>query len=87
MRKHNGAWNCTICEMQSKGKINVRRHIESKHTQGVALPCNMCGLICKTRHSLQEHKSKCNKLQARESGKSTKTSIIHFSVNNLDSIK
>ena len=49
---------CKVCGKEGEG-IAIRDHIESKHLEGVSLPCNTCGNTFKTRRQLRVHKYNC----------------------------
>ena len=49
---------CKVCGKEGEG-IAIRDHIESKHLEGVSLPCNTCGNTFKTRRQLRMHKYNC----------------------------
>ena len=46
---------CKVCGKEGQG-VNIRNHIESNHLQGIALSCNLCGEIFKTKRTLAQHK-------------------------------
>ena len=46
---------CKICGKEGQS-IDVQRHIEAKHLEGAALPCNICGKTSRSRNALGEHK-------------------------------
>ena len=54
---------CTVCGKVTKGKSmgsarqNMRTHIET-HIEGLSYPCNQCGKVNRTSHSLQVHVSR-----------------------------
>ena len=52
-------WSCNICYSQFFKKIDVRRHLESKHVKLPKLLCPNCSKPHKTRHSLGIHMKKC----------------------------
>ena len=49
---------CKVCGKEGEG-IAIRDHIESKHLEGISLPCNTCGNTFKTRRKLRMHKYNC----------------------------
>jgi hypothetical protein len=57
-----GNWECKVC-----GKIEIRyknhliNHIEGKHIEGVAHPCNQCGKTLRSRKSLTMHVHRSHK--------------------------
>ena len=46
---------CKICGKEGQS-TDVQRHIEAKHLEGAALPCNICGKTSRSRNALGEHK-------------------------------
>ena len=46
---------CKMCGKEGAG-IAIRDHIEANHLEGVALPCNICGKIYRSRMLLRKHK-------------------------------
>ena len=42
MEKLNNQWVCTCCGMANRNKVNVRNHVEAKHTDGGSYPCTNC---------------------------------------------
>ena len=51
-------WNCKMCGQQAVQKITLKRHIESKHTEGGSHPCKVCGKIFRSSNSINTHMSK-----------------------------
>ena len=51
-------WCCDLCDRSFVGKIDVTRHIETKHVLLPLLPCDLCGRLIKTRHNLRIHMKK-----------------------------
>ena len=49
------AKTCKVCGKEGAG-IAIRDHIEANHLEGVALPCNICGKIYRSRMLLRKHK-------------------------------
>ena len=54
---------CKVCGKEGKGS-HIKDHIEANHTDGIALPCNICEKTFRSRHSLRDHHSrhKCTRL-------------------------
>ena len=49
---------CHVC--QKEGYVqDIKRHIESKHIEGIFIPCKLCEKTFRSRNSLRSHK--CNK--------------------------
>jgi len=58
MEKIDGGWQCRMCgkvNIKPNSKQNMKTHVESIHMEGGAHPCNQCGKIYRSRHSLQVH--------------------------------
>ena len=45
---------CTVCGKEGK-MSNIKEHIEANHLKGIALPCNTCEKVFKTRRSMMRH--------------------------------
>ena len=61
LEKIDGTYNCKICDQKSTHKATLKRHIESKHTQGGFHPCQVCGKIFRSSHCLKIHMSNIHK--------------------------
>ena len=48
-------WHCSLCSHQCLHKLDMSRHIESKHVNLPELNCDVCGKASKTRNSLRMH--------------------------------
>ena len=48
---------CNICGKEAP-YMNLPRHVEANHLEGVSHSCNICGAISRSRNSLSHHKSK-----------------------------
>ena len=63
IRKRNGeqgegfASICKVCGKEGTG-IDIKRHIEANHLEGISLPCNLCDNIFRSRRNLARHKLK-----------------------------
>lgn len=55
MTHSEGQWSCTVCGKADKKNTNIINHIEAKHIDGVSHPCNQCGKLFRSRHSLVQH--------------------------------
>ena len=53
-------WICTLCGKEGQ-HTQVRNHIEANHIENSELPCNLCGKIFRSRHTLALHKYKHHK--------------------------
>ena len=53
---------CKVCGYEGQS-IHVQYHIESKHLEGVSLPCNVCGKTFRCRKALQMHTKHYHKSQ------------------------
>ena len=51
-------WTCAFCGQITATKLDVSRHIESKHVPLPNLKCDVCQNPAKTRDSLRRHKTK-----------------------------
>ena len=49
------AKTCKVCGKEGHG-IAIRDHIESKHLEGLSLPCNNCEKTFRFRYLLRTHK-------------------------------
>ena len=47
-------YSCKECEYQNPKKINIKRHIESKHL-GISFPCEQCGYLAQRMPILRDH--------------------------------
>ena len=45
---------CTVCGKEGK-MSNIKEHIKVNHLKGIALPCNTCEKVFKTRRSMMRH--------------------------------
>ena len=64
MEKREGIWTCKVCcktDDKLNKKINIQQHVESLHVEGGAHPCNHCGKILRSRHTLRTHMKIHNK--------------------------
>ncbi len=57
MKKESGSYWCNACGFHSKNnqRIDVTRHIESKHLHRGPIFCKFCQKPMKTKFSLQRH--------------------------------
>ena len=51
---------CKVCGKEGQ-KIDIVRHIEAKHLEGVSIPCNHCDKFVRSRDGLRHHVSQCHK--------------------------
>jgi len=51
---------CTMCGKEGLGQ-NIKDHIEAKHLEGVSIPCNLCDMRFRTRHTLRNHEKAWHK--------------------------
>ena len=47
-------YNCKVCGKEGE-KGNVRQHIETKHIDGISVPCKTCEKTFRSRHLLNQH--------------------------------
>ena len=45
---------CKVCGKEGKANA-IKDHIEAHHLEGIALPCNHCGITFRCRNSLSSH--------------------------------
>ena len=57
---HAITWICKVCGKEDK-LANVRYHIESKHLEGICIPCDFCDKTFSSRYSLTVHKGRFHK--------------------------
>jgi len=56
-KDHSMRWTCGICNQSTfLNKLDVIRHIESRHVILPEIFCNICGKPSKTRNALRMHK-------------------------------
>ena len=56
MEKIDNEWICKVCGKSSKGnKDNLRKHVESKHMDGVSYPCQLCNTTFWSRSAILNH--------------------------------
>ena len=53
-------YNCKLCGKESE-KGAIRRHIETYHIEGIAIPCKSCGKTFRSRNLLSQHNRKYHK--------------------------
>ena len=47
-------YSCNVCGKEAKN-VDIKRHIEANHLEGVSIPCNFCEKIFRSRHSKACH--------------------------------
>ena len=57
LEKKDGKWRCKMCGQTNGHQVNIKRHIESKHTAGGSYPCKVCGKIFRSSNPLNIHMS------------------------------
>ena len=67
---HQKADRCKVCGKEGMGSA-IKDHIEANHIEGIALPCNLCGKIFRSRNGLKlrnrcHHKNQLKMLQIIE---------------------
>ena len=53
-------YNCKLCGKEDT-KGNIRRHIETYHIEGLAIPCKSCEKTFRSRNLLSQHNQKYHK--------------------------
>ena len=53
-RVSSNVWECSDCGKQASQRTDLKKHIEAVHLS-LHLPCDLCGVSFKTRHSRQNH--------------------------------
>ena len=48
---------CKVCGKEGNG-IDIKRHIEANHLEGISLPCNLCENTFRSRRQLVKHRLK-----------------------------
>ena len=61
IEKQSDGYSCTQCGHAAQKKFHIREHIE-KHIEGLEYPCNSCGKVLRSSHSLRDHKSRCRNM-------------------------
>ena len=46
---------CKICGKEGQW-VAIRDHIEANHLEGISLPCNICGMVSRSRNQLRRHR-------------------------------
>ena len=47
---------CKACGKEGDNSMNMKRHIESNHLEGVSIPCNLCEKTARSRQAIIMHK-------------------------------
>ena len=50
-------YNCNVCGKEAENG-DMKKHIEAKHLEGVAIPCNLCEKTFRSRNSLTTHNNR-----------------------------
>ena len=61
-RKQTRGKICKVCEKEGH-PTDIMRHIEANHVEGIEIPCNQCGKICRSRDGLRNHISRYHRHQ------------------------
>ena len=51
---------CKVCGKEGRS-IDIKRHIEANHLEGVSLPCNQCDKTFRSRDAVRQHVSRHHK--------------------------
>ena len=54
------AYVCQVCGKEGLN-MNIKRHIEVNHIEGISIPCNICEKSSSSRDALSHHKFKYHK--------------------------
>jgi len=54
-RTAEGMWQCTLCNITSNKKSNVRCHVEAKHLETQGIQCHICNKHCPSRNAYNVH--------------------------------
>ena len=52
--RENNTWRCTVCQMISNSKFNIKRHLET-HLSGLSYDCHKCGKNFRSSKALDNH--------------------------------
>ena len=52
---------CKVCGKQGDHEMNMKRHIEANHLEGVSIPCNLCEKTARSRQALYMHMNRNHK--------------------------
>ena len=58
VRHQTRADRCKLCGKEGQA-VNIRDHIETKHLEGIFLPCSLCEQTFRSRHKLRCHIRVC----------------------------
>ena len=47
---------CKVCGKEGDNSMNMKRHIEANHLEGISIPCNLCEKTARSRQALIMHK-------------------------------
>ena len=59
-RTGDGRLFCKLCNHTTHKTYNMRVHLEGKHNLSSGYSCDICHIVKKTRHLLQQHKLVCS---------------------------
>ena len=45
---------CQVCQKEGK-VVDIKRHIEAKHIEGISIPCNFCEKTFRSSNALRQH--------------------------------
>lgn len=59
-QKASEAHTCSLCEKLFSNRNNLKRHLESVHSETQTFACNECPKFFSLRHNLQRHQESCH---------------------------
>ena len=51
---------CKLCGKEGIAH-HIRDHVEFNHFEGISIPCDLCGMVFRTRNYLKRHKNRAHK--------------------------
>ena len=59
--KTNETWTCNLCGKVSNDRSNLRKHVETIHTQGLTFSCKSCDKLFRSRKRVYHHMASMHK--------------------------